>query len=184
MLVGSVLERLKYRHPFENDSLCLTLPASHVTMESGTGLVHTAPAHGQDDYHVGKEHGLDLVREKGEKFNQILIQFRSLATWMTMGVSLVENSTAKTSWMMEMTQVIFWVGLIGYARAFLSSVIAKLKTKEALVKLASYTHRYPHDWRTKKPVILRSTPQWFASLENLKHEAVVRRSRCKPGALM
>ena len=78
----------------------------------------------------------------------------------------------------------FWAGLIGYAQAFLSSVIAKLKTKQALVKLASYTHRYPHDWRTKKPVILRSTPQWFASLENLKHEAVVRQSHCKPSAFM
>jgi isoleucyl-tRNA synthetase len=58
---GQSLETLKYHHPFQSDCLCPVLPASHVTMESGTGLVHTAPAHGMEDYIVGKEYGLDLV---------------------------------------------------------------------------------------------------------------------------
>ena len=58
---GQSLETLKYHHPLQFECLCPILPASHVTMESGTGLVHTAPAHGMEDHTVGKEYGLNLV---------------------------------------------------------------------------------------------------------------------------
>ena len=60
-ILGHSLRTVCYHHAFQNDIVCPVLSGSHVSMETGTGLVHTAPAHGMEDYVIGKEHGLDLV---------------------------------------------------------------------------------------------------------------------------
>ncbi len=56
---GSELEGLQYRHPLFTDRVCPVILGRHVTLEAGTGCVHTAPGHGQDDYNVGRQYGID-----------------------------------------------------------------------------------------------------------------------------
>ena len=63
-LSGSELGGSFYRHPLTNQKLPL-LPANHVTVAKGTGLVHTAPAHGPEDFQVAVNHGLDVVGTEG-----------------------------------------------------------------------------------------------------------------------
>jgi isoleucyl-tRNA synthetase len=118
-------------------------------MESGTGLVHTAPAHGMEDYIVGKEYGLDLECE---------VDDNGLFT-KSVGSTLEGKS------------------VLGEGNA---AVISLLERQGTLLNVSDYTHRYPHDWRTKRPVILRSTLQWFANLSSLKELAV----RCLDGVKM
>ncbi len=133
------LEGARYRHPFiarpraEVDFRVWF--ADHVTLEAGTGLVHTAPGHGADDYKVGQEHKIDTyapVNDAGE---------------------FTAEAPAE------------WVGLKVFAAnpkivAHLASVDALLSDAKDSIR-----HSYPHCWRCKNPVIFRATPQWFISLE-------------------
>jgi len=61
-LSGETLADVKYTHPTSGDEQRPLLPASHVTADVGTGLVHTAPAHGHDDFKVALQHDLSKVR--------------------------------------------------------------------------------------------------------------------------
>ncbi|KAL5484444.1 hypothetical protein EMCRGX_G020949 [Ephydatia muelleri] len=113
------------------------LPGGHVTAAEGTGLVHTSPAHGFEDYAVGVTHGLDLeCLVDGEG------RFAAKVGGTYAGLSVLEEGT--------------------------EAVIDALRSCGHLVSEAAHAHRYPYDWRTKKPVIIRSTNQWFASVAALK----------------
>lgn len=135
-LQGEALDRVVAAHPFyDRDSLVML--GDHVTADAGTGCVHTAPGHGEDDFNVGKLYGLEVL-------------------------SPVDNRGCYTS------EAPGFEGLF-YDDA--NKVITeKLKEVGALEKLNFFTHSYPHDWRTKKPVIYRATPQWFASVEMFRSE--------------
>ena len=63
---GKALEGLRYRHPFI-DRECAIILGEHVTLEAGTGLVHTAPGHGQEDYEVGLRYGLEVLQSGGRR---------------------------------------------------------------------------------------------------------------------
>ncbi|MEE3806923.1 isoleucine--tRNA ligase [Lysinibacillus fusiformis] len=133
---GEALDRLVAQHPFY-DRESLIMVGEHVTAEAGTGCVHTAPGHGEDDYHIGKQYGLGIL-------------------------SPLDNSGCYTD------------EAPGFEGVFYNDanklVTEKLKEVDALEKLDFFTHSYPHDWRTKKPVIYRATPQWFASVEAFRCE--------------
>lgn len=133
---GEALDRIVAQHPFY-DRESLIMVGEHVTAEAGTGCVHTAPGHGEDDYHIGKQYGLGIL-------------------------SPLDNSGCYTD------------EAPGFEGVFYNDanklVTEKLKEVEALEKLDFFTHSYPHDWRTKKPVIYRATPQWFASVEAFRGE--------------
>ena len=133
---GEALDRLVAQHPFY-DRESLIMVGEHVTAEAGTGCVHTAPGHGEDDYHIGKQYGLGIL-------------------------SPLDNSGCYTD------------EAPGFEGVFYNDanklVTEKLKEVDALEKLDFFTHSYPHDWRTKKPVIYRATPQWFASVEAFRGE--------------
>lgn len=135
-IVGKELDRVVAQHPFY-DRESLVMVGEHVTAEAGTGCVHTAPGHGEDDYNIGKEYGLPIL-------------------------SPVDNSGCYTS------------EAPGFEGIFYDDanklVTEKLKEVDALEKLNFFTHSYPHDWRTKKPVIFRATPQWFASVDMFRDE--------------
>ncbi|XP_062502380.1 isoleucine--tRNA ligase, mitochondrial-like isoform X1 [Corticium candelabrum] len=138
---GHSLRTVCYHHAFQNDIVCPVLSGSHVSMETGTGLVHTAPAHGMEDYVIGKEHGLDLdcaVDDDG--------LFAESVGFGLAGKNVLDEGNI--------------------------AVIDHLERCGALLHTSDYVHRYPHDWRTKQPIILRSTPQWFASLTVLKEQAM------------
>ncbi|MGE7810039.1 isoleucine--tRNA ligase [Lysinibacillus capsici] len=133
---GEALDRIVAQHPFY-DRESLIMVGEHVTAEAGTGCVHTAPGHGEDDYHIGKQYGLGIL-------------------------SPLDNSGCYTD------------EAPGFEGVFYNDanklVTEKLKEVGALEKLDFFTHSYPHDWRTKKPVIYRATPQWFASVEAFRGE--------------
>ncbi|MEK5430195.1 isoleucine--tRNA ligase [Lysinibacillus sp. FSL R7-0073] len=133
---GEALDRIVAQHPFyDRDSLVMV--GEHVTADAGTGCVHTAPGHGEDDYHISKQYGLDIL-------------------------SPLDNSGCYTD------------EAPGFEGVFYNDanklVTEKLKEVDALESLGFISHSYPHDWRTKKPVIYRATPQWFASVEAFRGE--------------
>ena len=139
-LPGETLEHCTYRHPlFERESK-VVIGGDYITTESGTGLVHTAPGHGQEDYVVGAKYGLPVfspVDSKGN-FTEQVGQFAGL-------------------------------NVLGDGNG---AVIEALNEAKALLREEAYVHKYPYDWRTKKPTIFRATEQWFASVEGLREEAL------------
>lgn len=133
---GQQLEYIVAKHPFyDRDSLVMV--GEHVTLDAGTGCVHTAPGHGEDDYIVGKKYGLDVLSP---------IDDRGYYTNEAPGFEGMFYDDAN------------------------KVVTEKLKEVGALLKLNFFTHSYPHDWRTKKPVIFRATPQWFCSIEPFRDQ--------------
>lgn len=133
---GSDLEHVTTKHPFyDRDSLVIL--GDHVTLESGTGLVHTAPGHGEEDFIAAQQYGLKVLSPVDEKGC-----FTNEAPGLE-GVYYDDANKIITDW---------------------------LKEKDALLKLSFFTHSYPHDWRTKKPVIYRATPQWFASIKDFRED--------------
>jgi isoleucyl-tRNA synthetase len=125
------LENLEARHPLYDRPSVIVL-APYVTLDAGTGCVHTAPGHGREDYETGLEYGLDVY-------------------------SPVDDSGRFTP------DVEYFAGLNVFEAN--QSVNDKLTQVGALLKQEDITHEYPHCWRCKKPVIFRSTEQWFISME-------------------
>ncbi|MBD1821345.1 isoleucine--tRNA ligase [Cyanobacteria bacterium FACHB-DQ100] len=139
-MMGRLLEHCTYRHPLFDRTSEIVIGGDYVTTESGTGLVHTAPGHGQDDYLVGQRYGLPIlspVDDNGD-FTEEAGQFQGLNV-------LGDGNPA---------------------------VIEALKEARSLLKEEPYQHKYPYDWRTKKPTIFRATEQWFASVEGFREEAL------------
>jgi len=140
-LTGAELVGTMYAHPLYDRKSPVLAGGDYITTESGTGLVHTAPGHGQEDYLTGLKNGLDLISpvddvgkftiEAGERFQGLSV--------------LDEGNTA---------------------------IIDALTEANALLKVEDYGHKYPYDWRTKKPTIFRATDQWFASVEGFREAAL------------
>jgi len=134
---GSVLELEKYVHPLY-DRVSPIILGDHVTDEDGTGLVHTAPGHGEDDYRVGRQYKLDILCPVDDR-----------------GIMTEEAGPR-------------FAGMF-YEKAN-DEVVSALDELGILLKAQKFDHSYPHDWRTKKPVIFRATSQWFASIDKLKDD--------------
>ncbi|MBE0700540.1 MAG: isoleucine--tRNA ligase, partial [Acholeplasmataceae bacterium] len=133
---GETLEFMIYQHPFY-DRKCPIIVGDHVTDTDGTGLVHTAPGHGEDDYRIGKVYRLDVfcpVDDRG-MMTEDAKQFAGM-----------------------------------YYEQANEAIVETLEASKHLLRKDRFTHSYPHDWRTRKPVIFRATPQWFASIDKLKKE--------------
>ncbi len=139
-VLGKDLEHSTYRHPLFDRESPIVIGGDYVTTESGTGLVHTAPGHGQDDYLVGQRYGLPLLSpvDDNGNFTEEAGQFA--------GFNVLGDGN--------------------------QAVIDALTQAGALLKEEPYVHKYPYDWRTKKPVILRATEQWFASVEGFREDAL------------
>jgi len=107
------------------------LPGDHVTTEAGTGLVHTAPGHGEDDFVIGKKYGLEVpevVADDGRYYPDVPC----------------------------------FAGIHVFKADDL--VIQKLEEQGKLLYKTHIVHSYPHSWRSKAPLIFRTTPQWFISM--------------------
>ncbi|GMM18219.1 isoleucine--tRNA ligase [Lactobacillus amylovorus subsp. amylovorus] len=127
---GADMEYMKAKHPIY-DKESLVIEGFHVTLDDGTGLVHTAPGFGEDDFNVGQKYNLPIF-------------------------SPVDAHGCYTDEVPELKGMFY--------QDVDKLMIQKLKDAGALLKLKVFTHSYPHDWRTKKPVIFRATTQWFASI--------------------
>ena len=133
---GAELEYIVAAHPlYDRDSLVML--GEHVTTDAGTGCVHTAPGHGEDDFYVGQKYGLDVLCPVDDK---------GVMTSEAPGFEGLFYDTAN------------------------KPIAQALEEAGALLKLSFITHSYPHDWRTKKPVIFRATAQWFASIKDFRED--------------
>ena len=135
---GDKLEGTKFQHPFM-DRTSVGILGDHVTLEQGTGAVHTAPGHGQEDYVVGMQYGLEVycpVDGGGRMFDP--------------GTNAVipEQLLGKTVW--EANPL----------------VIEILREQSALVGQEKISHSYPHCWRCHNATIFRATDQWFIGMDN------------------
>jgi isoleucyl-tRNA synthetase len=133
---GSALENLPLQHPFY-DRIVPIICGEHVTLEAGTGLVHTAPAHGVDDYVVGQKYNLPVENPVGD-------DGKFISTTLPVGE-------------IALAGVFVWKAN--------DIVLQALAASGHLLHQEKMTHSYPHCWRHKTPIIFRATPQWFIGME-------------------
>jgi isoleucyl-tRNA synthetase len=146
-VAGKSLENTLYHHPLYDRDSKVVIGGDYITTESGTGLVHTAPGHGQEDYITGQKYGLPILSpvDDAGRFTDEAGKFA--------GLQVVAKGNEKVS---EGNQ----------------AIIDALQEAGALLKHEEYAHKYPYDWRTGKPTIFRATEQWFASVEGFRDEAL------------
>ena len=135
---GAKLEGMVFQHPFlERDSIGIL--GDYVTLDQGTGAVHTAPGHGQEDFVAGQRYGLPVycpVDHAGRFFQDDAAPGK-----------LPEELLGKTVWQAN------------------PLVVEILERHGALLKQQTITHSYPHCWRCHQPTIFRATEQWFIGME-------------------
>ena len=136
---GIRMDRLLFDHPFL-DRPVLGVVADYVTAEQGTGAVHTAPAHGVDDFYTGKRYELPEVQYVDNAGRQ-----RNTASHGGDGVTQPYEGLT----VFESNTVINQV----------------LREHGALLSATEFEHSYPHCWRCHNPVIVRATEQWFIGME-------------------
>jgi isoleucyl-tRNA synthetase len=138
---GAALDQILLRHPFQARDVAI-ICGTHVTSEAGTGQVHTAPAHGVDDYVVGKKYGLPVNNPVGDDG-----KFLGNTPGLTVG-----ELAGKSVWDAN------------------PMVLQELEAKGLLLKGEKIRHSYPHCWRHKSPIIFRATTQWFIGMEHKSQE--------------
>ncbi|HER4819052.1 TPA: isoleucine--tRNA ligase [Streptococcus pyogenes NGAS008] len=133
---GADLEYIVTEHPWDTDVEELVILGDHVTLESGTGIVHTAPGFGEDDYNVGTKYKLEVA---------VTVDERGL---------MMENAGPD------------------FHGQFYNKVTPIIidKLGDLLLAQEVINHSYPFDWRTKKPIIWRAVPQWFASVSDFRQD--------------
>jgi isoleucyl-tRNA synthetase len=133
---GSELELGKARHPFINRDSTVVL-GLHVTADTGTGCVHTAPGHGADDFKVGQKYGLPVLNpvDDGGLYTDDFAELK--------GTNIFKANPI---------------------------IVEKLKNSGHLLKFSEFVHSYPHCWRSKTPLIFRTTAQWFIGIDQQNSE--------------
>ena len=139
---------LKARHPFIDRDSPVVL-AEYVTTESGTGAVHTAPGHGQEDYLTGLKYRLEIYCPVGDD-GRYVDDGRIPA-------ELVGLSTLESVEDLEKKRT----------SAANIGVLKKLDAAGALLAKEKFTHSYPHCWRSKTPIIFRAVDQWFVAFDQV-----------------
>ncbi|MFC5580940.1 isoleucine--tRNA ligase [Rhodanobacter terrae] len=133
---GKALEGLKLHHPFYPREVPVIL-GEHVSAEDGTGAVHTSPDHGVEDFVVAREYGIGLLN---------YIEPR--------GTYRADTPAAAP---LELGGMHIWKAN--------DAIVDLLRQRGVLLAFAKIEHSYPNCWRHKTPVIYRTTPQWFVSME-------------------
>ena len=145
--MGAALEGQRLQHPFyDTPAYSREIPlilGEHVSAEDGTGSVHTAPGHGQEDFVVSQKYGL-VEQYTAAQVNPVDGRGVYLpSTPPADGVALAGLHIWKAN----------------------DTIVEVLRNNGALLAFASLQHSYPHCWRHKTPVVFRATPQWFISME-------------------
>lgn len=142
---GSNLRRFMYRHPLHGEHVAQQpiIHADFVSAESGSGLVHIAPGHGHDDYEVCRSLGLEVSAP-------------------------VDNDGHFTAEAYPQDpQRLQGLFVQGKGNAAVLEILGP-----HVLHVHKYQHKYPYDWRTKRPIIVRATAQWFADVAGIKDEAL------------
>jgi len=143
---GRALENLTLQHPFQARTVPM-ICGDHVTLEAGTGLVHTAPAHGLDDYFVGQKYHLPTDNPVGDD-GKFITTTPAIGDTPLAGVFVLKANDI---------------------------VLNGMQASGHLLHQEKMKHSYPHCWRHKTPIIFRSTPQWFIGMEqNAKGKKLLR----------
>jgi isoleucyl-tRNA synthetase len=140
------------KHPLHDNGYDFDVPllaGEHVTEDTGTGFVHTAPGHGTDDFEIWAA-------------NEATLRQRGIDTKIPFTVD-ADGYFTKEAPGFEGRRVVDDKGKFGDAN---EAVIEALIKANALLARARYKHDYPHSWRSKKPVIFRNTPQWFIAMDS------------------
>jgi len=137
---GEALEGIHYRHPLLERTSPVVIGGDYITTEAGTGLVHTAPGHGVDDFNTGRKYNLPVLCPVDEA-GTLTAEAGPFA-----GTNVLKDANP--------------------------AILSALEATGLLLKQEPYAHRYPYDWRTKKPTIFRATEQWFASVEGFRQAAL------------
>lgn len=139
---GKEFEYITCTHPLYPERESLVMCGDHVTADAGTGCVHTAPGFGADDFFIGMKYDLPVYCNVDGQGRMM----EDCGEWLAgQEVSAEFDKANKT-------------------------VTLKLDELGSLLNLSFITHSYPHDWRTKKPIIFRATTQWFASIDKIRQE--------------
>ncbi|WP_374248799.1 isoleucine--tRNA ligase [Thermomonas sp.] len=149
---GEKLEGMLFAHPFYAERDIPILLGDHVSAEDGTGAVHTAPGHGQEDFVVGQKYGL-IEKYTAAQLNPVD------------GRGVYLPSTPKAG-EVDLTRLHVWKAN--------DAIVEVLRGTGALLAFAPLKHSYPHCWRHKTPIAFRATPQWFISMEqaHLRRDAL------------
>ncbi len=143
---GKELEGLVFRHPLFHRTSPL-LFADYVTMDTGTGLVHTAPGHGKEDFDTGLKYGLQVLNP----------------------VDAAGKYTAEAGeWNGQSFEGLRVISPAGDRRdsAANTALIGALAESDSLLNASKYEHSYPHCWRCHSPLIFRATVQWFMNIDH------------------
>lgn len=145
---GSQLQDLKYTNRLRGQAAPAQpiIHADFVSAESGSGLVHLAPGHGFDDYEVCNSHGIPAVAPIDDMGRFTNDAFPDAPEVLQQAPSVIEGGGR--------------------------SVIGLLRPFGDVLQVERHRHKYPYDWRTKKPVVIRATEQWFADVASIKDEAL------------
>ena len=142
VLPGSEFEMMTAHHPFL-DRESVILNGEHVTLDAGTGCVHTAPGFGADDYAICQKYD----RERGTNIGiTVPVDDRGIMTDEAFGGTHINKAN--------------------------EVMLPVMEASGALLARSEITHSYPHCWRCKKPIIFRATEQWFCSVDAFKEDAV------------
>jgi isoleucyl-tRNA synthetase len=135
---GTALDGTTFQHPFL-DRAVLGVNATYVTADQGTGAVHTAPAHGVDDFATGKRYNLPEVQYVDDSGRHMHTErFGGHQPQPYEGLTVFKSNPV---------------------------IIELLKEKGALLSATTFEHSYPHCWRCHNPVITRATEQWFIAMD-------------------
>ena len=141
--------RLNYENPFQRQNgLQSIIHADFVTDSSGTGLVHIAPGHGMDDYHVCAALGIEAF------------------------APIDDAGTFTKDAFPEQPELLEGLAVSDLKKTGSNAILNHLEKHNFLMAKHNYRHKYPIDWRTKQPVIVRATAQWFANVDNIKTGAM------------
>ncbi|HVK94266.1 MAG TPA: isoleucine--tRNA ligase [Noviherbaspirillum sp.] len=137
---GEALSLIKFKHPFAHldqgyDRFSPVYLGDYVTLDTGTGIVHSSPAYGVDDFISCKSHGM-----KDDEILNPVMGDGKYASWLP-----------------------FFGGLTIWEAS--KPICAKLEDVGALFKLVMFDHSYMHCWRHKTPIVYRATSQWFAGMD-------------------
>ncbi len=133
---GKTLEGLVTKHPFLNRDSKVVL-ADFISNEDGTGCVHIAPGHGQDDYNVGLKYNLPVIMPVDDKGRFIKLKDYEIPD------SIIGKNVFDAN----------------------ETVLKILSDKKTLLCSEETTHSYPHCWRCKQPLLFRATKQWFVGVD-------------------
>jgi isoleucyl-tRNA synthetase len=144
---------IQYQHPFIPARKGKAFVANFVTADTGTGFVHIAPGHGQDDYNLGRANGLPIYSPVNDDGAFALTN--DLPVEQQMPAEMVGKSILEKHGKSDANE----------------AVLHELRVRHALLHQENYHHSYPHCWRSKTPIIFRAMDQWFIKIDHNQFRA-------------